>query len=71
VFTDHAAERAARYGIPYTDIADDVLDEHERRQRNPGAGEWLVRSGRLTVIYNWPDGNDASTARVITMWSGE
>lgn len=71
VFTDHAAERAARYGIPYGDIADAVLDEHERRQRNPGAADWLIRKGRLTVIYDWPDGDDETTARVITVWSGE
>lgn len=68
-FTEHAADRAARYGVPYGDIADAVLVEHQRRQRNPGSGEWLTRRGRLTVIYNWPDGDDATTARVITMWS--
>jgi hypothetical protein len=70
-FTDHAAERAARYGIPYGDVADAVLEEHGRRQRNPGAGDWLVRKRRLRVIYNWPEGDDETTARVITVWLGE
>lgn len=71
VFTDHAAERAVRYGIPYRDIADAVLGGHERRQRNSGAGQWIVRKPRLTVIYDWPDGEDQTTARIITVWSGE
>jgi hypothetical protein len=71
IFTDHAAERAARYGIAYGDIADAVLDDHQRRQRNPGVGDWLVRKRRLTVVYDWPDGEDETTARVITVWSAE
>lgn len=71
VFTDHAAERAVRYGISFDEIADAILDEHDRRQRNPGSGDWLVRGGRLTVIYNWPDGQDATTARVVTVWQQE
>jgi len=71
VFTDHAAERAERYGIAYRDIADAVLDGHGRRARNPGSGDWLIRSGRLVVIYDWPDDDDAAAARVITVWTEE
>jgi len=48
-----------------------VLVEHARRQRNPGAGDWLIHRGQLTVIYDWPDADDASTARVIPVWSEE
>jgi len=57
--------------VPYGDVADALLVGHARRQRNPGAGDWLVHKGRLTVIYDWPDSDDASTARVITVWSEE
>jgi hypothetical protein len=71
VFTDHAAERAVRSGISYENIADAVLDNHESRQRNPGSGDWLVRQGRLAVIYDWPDGEDATAARVVTVWRQE
>jgi hypothetical protein len=71
VFTDHAAERAVRYGISYQNIADAVLDNHDRRQRNPGSGDWFVRQGRLAVIYDWPDGEDATAARVVTAWREE
>jgi len=71
VFTDHAAERAVRYGISYQNIADAVLDNHDSRQRNPGSDDWFVRQGRLAVIYDWPDGEDATAARVVTVWREE
>jgi hypothetical protein len=51
--------------------ADAVLDNHDSRRRNPGSGDWLVRQGRLAVIYDWRDGDDATAARVITVWSEE
>jgi hypothetical protein len=69
VFSDHAVERAWRFAISYTDVADAILDEHARRRRNPGSGDWLVRRGHLVVVYNRPDVDDAATARVITPWS--
>jgi len=56
------------YGLAYVDVGDVVLDEHDRRQRNPGSGDWIAQSGRLTVVYNWPDEDDQSSARVITAW---
>ena len=71
VFTDHAAERAVRYGISYQNIADAVLDNHDSRQRNPGSGDWFVRQGRLAIIYDWPDSEDATAARVVTVWREE
>ena len=70
-FSGHAAERAQRYGIAYSDAADVVLDEHRRRQVNPASGDWVVRSGTLVVVYNWPDRGDRLTARVVTLWSEE
>jgi hypothetical protein len=71
VFTEHAAERATRYGLPFTDVADAILDTHSRRRKNPGAGDWQVRRGRLVVVYNWPDEGDQNAARVVTLWSEE
>lgn len=71
VFTDHAAERAARYGIAFTDVADAILGQHPARRRNPGSGDWLVRHHALAVVYDWPHRDDATTARVITMWTEE
>lgn len=71
VFTDHAAERAARYGIAFADVADAVLEQHAARRRNTGGGDWLIRHHGLAVVYDWPDRDDAATARVITMWTEE
>jgi hypothetical protein len=70
-FTDHAAERAARYALPAVKVADIVLEEHPHRQGNPGAADWRVRRGRLVVLYDWPDGDDETTARVVTVWRAE
>jgi hypothetical protein len=67
-FTDHAAERAERYGVSRGDIADAVLEHHPQRRRNPGPADWRVARGRLVVVYDWPDGDDDTTARVVTLW---
>jgi hypothetical protein len=66
--TDHAAERAEQYGVPWSEVADAVLGEHGRRRTNPGAADWLVQRGRLVVVYNWPDAGDESAARVVSLW---
>jgi hypothetical protein len=71
VLTDHATERADRYGVALTDAARAVLAGHERRRRNPGSADWLTRAGPLTVAYNWPDAGDPITARVVTLWVEE
>jgi hypothetical protein len=67
-FSDHAVERARQYGISETDIGDAILDGHEESRRNQGSGDWFVTRGRLAVIYNWPDGDDHTAARVVTLW---
>jgi acetyl-CoA acetyltransferase len=66
--TAHAAEVAERYGRTRADIAAIVIENHEGRLRNPGAGAWRVSARGTTVIYDWPDHGDAGTARVITLW---
>jgi hypothetical protein len=71
VFTDHAAERAQRYGVGFGDVADAVLEEHPRRRKNPGGADWQVRRARLVVVYDWPDRGDETTARVVTLWLAE
>lgn len=71
VFTDHAAERAQRYGVPYGDVADAILEEHPRRTSNPGEADWQVRRGRLVVVYDWPNEDDKATARVVSLWLRE
>jgi hypothetical protein len=71
VFSDHAAERATRHGIAYREIHEVVLDEHLHRRRNPGSGDWRLRRRDPVVVYDWPDGGDPATARVITVGLAE
>jgi hypothetical protein len=70
-FSEHAAERASKYDLPYTDVADAVLEQHGKRRRNPGSADWLVISRRLVVAYNWPHKGDQMTAHVVTLWIEE
>jgi mRNA-degrading endonuclease RelE of RelBE toxin-antitoxin system len=52
-------------------LAEALLENHSRRQRNVGRGDWQLRVGRFVLIYDWPDHGDRSTARVITVWRQE
>jgi len=47
---------------------DIVVEHHAERVRNHGAGGWKVVGRGLAVIYEHPDHDDATTARVITLW---
>jgi hypothetical protein len=68
VFSDHAVERAARFGVSFRDVGELVLDAHGRRRRNPGSADWRVGGRGLVVVYDWPVDDDAATARVVTVW---
>jgi hypothetical protein len=60
--------RAARLDQDLRQMADLVMDEHERRRRNPGAADWLLHGSGIAIAYNWPDGDDTATALVVTVW---
>ena len=68
VFTDHAEKRALERAIALTDAADLVLANHARRAHNPGDADWLLRVRGVSIAYNWPDGDDAATAVVVSLW---
>jgi hypothetical protein len=67
-FTDHAAERADQYDVPYEEAVDAVLEEHSSRQRNAGRANWRVRRGRLVVVYDWPVSGDSTLALIRSIW---
>lgn len=67
-WTDHASAKASLLGFARTDVEDAVLRGHARRQRNVGAGDWRITQARLVVVYDHPDHDDPSTARIITLW---
>ena len=69
-FVRHAVERAQDYGWTTTDVAELVLRHHPQRRRNSGRAQWRIVVGAVTVLYDWPDGDDDGTARVVTLWSG-
>lgn len=69
VFTEHGEDKARQHGRALVDVAVVVLSGHERRERNPGEADWRVSAGGMVVVYNWPDGEDATAARVVSLWS--
>jgi hypothetical protein len=67
-WTDHALDKARFLTIALADIERAVLDLHHARRRNERAADWRVASGQLVVAYDHPDHDDASTARIVTLW---
>jgi hypothetical protein len=68
VWTEHAAAKAALLGIPVADVESVVLEHHAARRANHRAGDWMVTTDRLAVVYNHPDVHDETAARVVTLW---
>jgi hypothetical protein len=67
-WTDHALDKAALLGIARLDVEHVVIEDHHRRRRNARSADWLLTSGRLAIVYDYPDYTDTTTARVITLW---
>jgi len=67
-WTLHALDKARQLGFSRGDVEAAVLGGHRRRRRNPGNAGWQVVHGRLVVVYEHPDGDDSTTARVVTVW---
>jgi hypothetical protein len=67
-FIWHAERRALGRGLALDQLAEVVLTHHDRRGRNPGQADWIVRVSGVTIVYNWPDGDDSTTALVISAW---
>lgn len=68
VFTSHGERRARERHLDPHHLAELLLSNHERRKRNPGQADWLVRTGGVAIAYDWPDGSDQATALVISAW---
>ncbi len=67
-FSEHAIEQLARRGLSAEQVADAVLNSHDRRRRNPRSADWLLRARGVVAAYNWPDGDDVATAYVVSVW---
>ena len=71
VFTDHGEDKVRQLNRSLADVADVVLSNHDRRLRNPGKADWIVTGSGLSVVYNWPDGDDQTAARVVSLWGAQ
>jgi hypothetical protein len=67
-WTEHAEVRAAEADVPASLVEDLVLTDHGRRHANPGSGDWRLRVGRISVIYDHPADGDWLVARIVTVW---
>jgi hypothetical protein len=68
VFTRHAERRAVERGLVVAELAELLLAHHDQRLRNPGEADWIVRGAGVAIVYDWPDGENAATALVISAW---
>ena len=66
-WTNHALVKAGMLGLPRADVEDALIQHHNARQRNEGAAAWRVAVGRLVIVYDYPDQDDPSTARIVTL----
>ena len=67
-WTDHALVKAAALGTTQRDVEHALLENHDRRRRNPGPAEWRVTANRLVILYDFPYRGDASLACIVTLW---
>jgi hypothetical protein len=71
VFTAHGEDKAQQLNRSLVDVAAVVLGNHEQRRRNPGEADWVVSGSGLVVVYNWPDHDDQTAARVVSLWRAQ
>jgi hypothetical protein len=67
-WTDHAYVKADLLGAARTDIERAVIEGHQARQANTGAAQWRISTGPWLILYDHPDGDDHTTARIVTLW---
>jgi hypothetical protein len=67
-FIWHVERRALERGLALDQVAELVLTYHDRRRRNAGEADWIIRASGIAIVYDWPDGDDATTALVISAW---
>ncbi|MGQ0805699.1 MAG: hypothetical protein ACT4PI_17790 [Actinomycetota bacterium] len=67
-WTDHAYVKAGLLGAARPDIERAVLEQHHDRQSNPGAAQWRLSTGPWVILYDHPDRDDSTAARIVTLW---
>jgi hypothetical protein len=67
-WTDHAVDKARQLGFLRHDVELALFERHHERRRNAGSAGWQIVTGRLAIVYEYPDGDDDFAARVVTVW---
>jgi hypothetical protein len=67
-WSDHALIKARVMSASRADIEDGLFVGHPRRTRNRGAADWQVGVGPWVVAYDHPADDDATKARIVTLW---
>ena len=75
-WTTHARRRLSRlrkHGVGEAEIEAVIRSEHDYRETNSGKADWRVTltdddGRRFAVVYDHPDGNNRSRARVVTVF---
>jgi len=67
-WTGHARVKAQLLNAPPADIEDAVIEGHGSRRSNRGPAAWRLIVGRWVILYDYPDEDDASSARIVTLW---
>jgi hypothetical protein len=67
-WTSHAIDKARQLGFPRHAVESALLEGHHERRRNKGSAGWQIAAGRLVVVYEYPDSDDALAARIVTVW---
>lgn len=68
-FAGHGLDRCAAFGRSPADVGELVVANHHRRERNHrGRADWQLNVGGLVIVYDWPDHDDPTTARVVSLW---
>ena len=62
------SKRPSRLGYTRMRVKDILLERHPQRRRNPGQAGWRVSDDKLAIVYEHPDGDDAATARIVSLW---
>ncbi len=67
-WSGHARAKALQLSASMIDVEDGLLASHARRTANTRSADWQVRVGPWMIAYDHPSGDDATTAKIVTLW---
>jgi hypothetical protein len=67
-WTEHAEERLDDRKLTKKLVEQAIREGHPMRQANKGEADWRLVCGRFVVIYDYSDGEDIDTVRIVSVW---